>query len=293
MTADRKPAAFALSLTLHVLVVAILLLFTYTMNRQSKEVPKIFELVAGEGNDYMATKAPRIGTPDAVKLNVPAPPVPKPEAAKPEPAPVTPAPTPVAPPVPKSVPAKEPPSPAKKILTQLYNADRKAKREVAKEREEEQKRLTKEEFDRQNKAKADGKSTPPKIAKIDTPGIPKGVAGGSPENTKAGANGKALTADEGSRMERYQSALMAALHDALEKEKPPGLSESLVTTAEFHWNADGTLSGVRITKSSGSREFDDAVRAAIRQVSGSMGPRPDGKSEVVEIAFRAKEQDGG
>jgi TonB family protein len=63
----------------------------------------------------------------------------------------------------------------------------------------------------------------------------------------------------------------------------------LITSVQFRVEAEGTLSGVRIVKSSGSREFDDAVRTAIRRVSGSIGPRPDGKSEVVELDFRAKE----
>ena len=293
---DRTPAALVTSLALHALIVAVLLLFTYSVNERAKVAPKIFELVAGEGNNYMATKAPALGSPDAVKLNLPAPTVPKPEAAqpeppKPEPAPITPAPVPVTPP-PKAAPtAKAPPTPrtpAQEIRRLIANADRKAKREVAKEREDEQKRLTKEEFDKQNKAKTD-KSTPPKVAKIDGPGIAKGVAGGSPDNTKGGAGGKALTADDGAAMDRYFSKLKQDLEQALEK--PAGVGDTLVTTVEFHIAADGTISGVRIVKPSGSREFDDAVRAAFRRV-GSIGPRPDGKSEVVLLDFRAKDQDG-
>lgn len=285
MTDRRMPAAFMTSLALHALVVIILLLFMYSANQQSKDIPKVFELVAGEGTNYMATEAPALGTPDGVKVNVPAPPVPKPEApAKVEPAPVQPEPTPVTPapptkPVPtKAIPTKAPPtktspSPAKRILTQLANAEQRAKREVAKQRAEDEKR-----------------AAAAKLKHIDAAGIAKGVVGGSTANKEGGAGGRALTSTEGSAMERYESMLIAALRRALEEEKPRGLSESLVASVQFRVDADGTLSAVRIVKSSGSREFDDAVRAAFRRVA-SIGRRPDGKSEVVELDFKARELD--
>src|SRR5471032_1618751 len=112
MTADRKPAAFALSLTLHALVVAILFLFTYSMNQRGKDAPQIFQLVQGEGNNYLATKAPALGSPEAVKLNIPAPPVPRAEPAKPDATPITPAPPPTTTAVPKAVAPKAPRTPA-------------------------------------------------------------------------------------------------------------------------------------------------------------------------------------
>ena len=287
---DRTPAALMSSLALHGLIVAVVFVFTYSMNERAKVAPKIFELVAGEGNNYMATQAPALGSPDSVTLNVPAPVAPKPEPVqpeppKPEPAAVTPAPVPVPVP-PKPVAKPTPRTPAQEIRRLIANADRKAKREVAKERDEEQKRLTKAEFDKQNKAKND-KSSPTKVAKIDGRGIAKGVAGGSPDNMTGGAGGKALTADEGAAMDRYFSKLKMELEQSLDK--PAGVGDTLVTTVEFRISADGTISGVRIIKPSGSREFDDAVRAAFRKV-GSIGPRPDHKTEVVELDFRAKDQ---
>ncbi len=81
----NSPGAFMLSLTLHGAIVAIVLFFTFAMHTQVKEQPKIFELVAGEGDNYMATEAPALGTP-GVKLNVPTPQTPAP-ALKPEPQP--------------------------------------------------------------------------------------------------------------------------------------------------------------------------------------------------------------
>jgi len=56
---DRTPAAFVLSLTFHGLVVLIMVLFTYAMNRPMKETPKFLELVQGGGDNYGATVAPR------------------------------------------------------------------------------------------------------------------------------------------------------------------------------------------------------------------------------------------
>ena len=256
MTA-RYPNAFLLSATLHGAAFAAVLMMTYILNQPARDKPKIFELVAGEGTNYRATVAPALGSQGGTA---------------------------------KTAAPKAPLSPAQQIRRLVANADLRAKREVAKQREEEQKRITKEEFDRANKAKAADKSPPQKVTKIDAEGIANGVVGGSTANKEGGAGGRALTSTEGSALERYESALIAALRRALEDEKPPGLSESLITTVEFHIGSDGTLSGVRITKSSGSAEFDNAVRAAFRRV-GSIGPRPDGKSENLELDFRAREPD--
>jgi colicin import membrane protein len=290
---DRYPSAFLLSATMHGAVVAALLLLGFLFNQPEKDPPKIFELVAGEGSNYLATEAPALGTPGGIKLNLPAPPKPKP--AEPAPAEFTP---PQPAPAPKPVITKAPPPPkaqpsiAKQILTKLYNADRKAKREVAKERAAEQARITKEEFDRANRAQAATKAATAKLQKIDAEGIAKGVAGGSPANKDSGAGGRALTSTAGDARERFDSALLAALRRALEEEKPPGLSESLVASVQFRVEADGTLTNVRLSKPSGSTEFDNAVRAAIRRVSGTIRPPAGSKSEVVELDFRAKEQDG-
>lgn len=292
MTA-REQNGFLMSAALHGLVIAVAFLWSLVAGLNDKPPVKILELVAGEGTNYGATEAPALGSPGGVKLSIPDPTPPKAEPAQPAPEPVAPPAAPVAPP--KAEPTAKPPPPtqnfAKQILRKLYNADAKAKREVAKERAEEQKRITKEEFDRANKAKAAEKTASSKVKRIDSEGIAKGVAGGSTANKTGGAGGRALTSTEGSARERYDAALIAALRRALEEEKPPGLSESLVATVVFHVGADGTLSNIRITKPSGSKEFDNAVRAAIRRAA-SIGPRPDHRGDDVELDFKAKEQDG-
>ena len=53
-------------------------------------------------------------------------------------------------------------------------------------------------------------------------------------------------------------------------------------------NADGTLTGWRISKSSGSEEFDRAVLDALRRVR--MPARPDRKSEVIAFTFTMRER---
>jgi colicin import membrane protein len=169
--------------------------------------------VAGEGTNFGATEAPALGTPGGVKLSLPEPTPPEPEPAQPAAPPVPPPAAPVAPPKAEAPPrpAAPPQNFAKQILRKLYNADAKAKREVAKERAEEQKRITKEEFDRANQARSAEKTASAKVKRIDSEGIAKGVAGGSTANKVGGSSGRALTSTDGSARERYDAALLAAL----------------------------------------------------------------------------------
>jgi colicin import membrane protein len=294
--------AFFLSTLLHGSIAALILFSTYACQQRVKDPPKIFELVQGEGDNYAATVAPALGTPNAIKIAMPEPPAPAPVPTplKPEVSPVTPAPEPViekAPPekpIPAAKPTKEePPLPniSRQIKNKLVRADAKAKAEVRKEREAEQKRVTKEEFDRANKAKAARTaSAPTKVTRIDAEGIRQGVVGGSTANKTGGAGGKALAREEADALDAYFSLLKRRLKEALEK--PPGLSDTLIAVAEVRIGADGTLSGARIKQSSGSAEFDHAVLEAIARVR-SVGSRPDGRSEVLSIPFRMKEEDEG
>jgi len=290
---------FYLSALLHGSIAALVLFFTFAVREEVKESPKVFELVAGEGDNYAATAAPALGRPGGIKIAVPEPPAPKPAA--PEPAPIQAAPEPVA----ERAPAATKPPPdaipdlsksVKRIATKRqirreaqYRKEREAEERKAKEEELRNKRMTKEEFDRQNKAEAAAKNgRAPNVSHIDAEGIAAGVVGGSTANKVGGAGGKALTREEGDELDAYFSLLKRRLHEALDK--PPGLSDTLVAVAEFRIAADGTLSGVRITRSSGSEDFDHAVLEAFAHVH-SIGPRPDGKSEVVSVSFQMREED--
>jgi colicin import membrane protein len=90
-------------------------------------------------------------------------------------------------------------------------------------------------------------------------------------------------------MERYFSLLKARLKE--NHEKPSGLSDALMARVEFYVGADGSISRVRISKSSGSEEFDRSVREAFARTK-SIGSRPDKKGETVELEFRMREEDG-
>lgn len=292
MTA-RSPSAFMLSATLHAIAVALVFLASFVAQQNVREPMKVFELVAGEGDNYGAKFAPALGTPGGVKLNLPAQPVPKPVPVAPKPAPVAPAPVS---PVQK---AAEPTVPnfARQIRNKVIRAESKAKMEVKKERAaeakrlaEEQKRMTKEEFDRANKtAKANPNAAPTKVPKIDAEGIAKGVVGGSTANKVGGAGGKALVNNSDNVLAAYDALLRQRLQAAFEP--PPGLSDNLVALVRVQSNADGSLTSARIVTSSGSAEFDRAVLDAVRRTR--MPARPDGKSEPIQFPFRMREKDDG
>jgi colicin import membrane protein len=279
--------AFLLSATLHGTVVALVLLLSLSTCQQTRIEPRVLELVAGEGNNSSATVAPALGSDTKVKLTLP-------PAPKVEPTPeVIPAPQPVPPPqnvvkpAPRAPVEPKVPDIGKKLRNQVVRADSAVKMKLARERVAEEKRLAKEEADREKMAKA---AAPPKYTKIDAAGIAKGVVGGFTANNVGGAGGKALVSDEGGPLERYFSLLKQRLQEALNR--PAGLSDTLVATVEFRIAANGTLSGVRIVKHSGSAEFDQAVLDAFATV-GSIGARPDGKSDINTLDFKMHEVDGG
>jgi colicin import membrane protein len=266
---ENARSAFVLSVTLHGAVVALIVFFVYLLRVSAPEMPKIFELVAGEGDNFAATEAPALSAP-GISLNIPSPPVVRPRPV-PEP------PREVVQHAPEVPPVK---APAPKPVETKPVAETKPAPPMPKT-------MTKEEFDRLNKPRttpAPRTPAPPRVPKINTDEIVKGVVGGS-QNVKAGAGGRALTRDEGPVMDAYFALLRERLRAALEK--PPGLADTLVTTIEVRIAADGTLSAARITRSSGSPEFDRAVLAAVARTR--MPPRPDNKTELLAIPFHMKE----
>jgi colicin import membrane protein len=301
MTA-RSPSALLLSASLHGLVVALILLLTYAMQTQVKEVPKVFELVAGGGDNYGATEAPLLGVPGGVKIAIPEPPTPPAPAAKVEAA----APVPVAAPEPVPVITKAPVQKAAKT-TPTKTADAsipdlaksvkriERKRQIKQEakdraaREAEEKRISKAQFDAQNKAARTANSSS-KVKHIDTDGIASGVVGGSSANKTGGAGGKALSREEMDLQDAYFAIVKQRLRDGLEK--PPGLGDAVYAEAEFRLNADGSISGARITRPSGSNEFDRAVLDDIHHFN-RVNPPSSWKGDTVSLTFRMKEDDGG
>ena len=283
MTA-RLQHGFVLSASLHAFVVVVALLLSYALREERRPQERILELVAGAGDNFGATVAPALGTPGGVKLTLPKPTPPKVESIVPAPEPFAVQPAPPKPEPVKAAPppaavtkqaTKAPPTTAQDLRRKLWRAEARGKDAAAKEHAAEVARLTKEQ---QAKAKSQFKP-------IDTEGIKNGVIGGSTENKVGGGGGKALTSSGGTEMEMYFAALKSRHMEAWER--PAGTSDTLIAEAEFQVSANGKISGVRITRRSGSSEFDRAVIEAFNRVE--MPKRPDGKTDTNTLVFRASE----
>lgn len=266
----QSPGAYGLSALLHFAVVALVLFFSFASRRLIQDTPKVFELVAGAGDNYAATAAPALGSPNAVKLQ-PAP-VPRPEATpvpKAEAAPIQAA--------PETAPAR-PAKPAKPIdiVASLNRA--KMRKELNLERQ-----YAKEKAAEEKRAAAAAR-----VAHIDAEGIKEGVLGGSRENKTGGAGGKALTREEGSLLEAYFALLKSRIK---ENHIPPeGVSDRLSARVEFFVAANGSLSSVRIVSRSGNFDFDRSVIEAVEHTR-SIGERPDGRSEAVTMTIKMSDDE--
>lgn len=306
-----SPSAFLLSATLHGVFAALVLYFTYGLRDQIKEAPTIFELVAGEGDNYLATEAPALGTPGGITVAIPELPAARPSppepvivaAPPPEPvierAPVTKAAAP-----PEEIKIRDFSKDVKRISTKRQQrleaedrrrreiAERKAKQDADRKAKEEalkSQRMSKAEFDRLNKNKKSpaapaGRSSV-KVARIDAEGIAKGVIGGSTANKVGGAGGTALTRSEGDAIDAYTALLARKIKTELDEK--PGVGAGLIVEVEVRILSDGTLTGFRITQSSGSTDFDRAVREAFANMK--MPPRPKGMSELQRFPIRGVE----
>ena len=277
---SQTPGAFGLSVLIHGAVALLVFFFTYYVNDGSKETPKVFELVAGIGDNYAATAAPALGS-EGGSIKVP------PIESSPEPpiasAPVPPVrkassqPKPVASPI-QSAPEKAPSKPKKvpDLAAELKRV------EARREKRLEARYLKEQEAERRAAAAA------AKVNHIDAEGIREGVIGGSTENKKGGAGGRALTREEGSELDAYFALLKARIK---ENHVPPeGVSDSLVAQVEFAVAADGAISHVRLIKRSGNTEFDlSAIEAC--EHTRSIGARPDARSDTVLMTFRMREED--
>ena len=272
MTA-QSPGAYGISALIHASVFGLILFFSYASMSVVKDTPKVLELVAGGGDNYMATEAPALGSPGGIKM---APlPVARPAPTAP---PAAPAPKAEASPI-QSAPEKAPP-PVPDLVKQLERTEKRREARLEKKyqkaKEEEQKRLA-----AQLKAER-------AAAHVDSEGIAAGVLGGSTSNKTGGAGGKALSREEASELDAYFSMLKSRIKQ--NHTPPEGVSDSLAARVEFMLSADGSLSHVRIVKSSGNAEFDRTVVDACQRTS-SNPPRPDHRSEPLEMTFRMHDEE--
>lgn len=298
MTA-RTSNAFLLSGALHVLGAGLLLLLTYSFQAEPEPPGKVFDLVAGEGDNYMATAAPALGSPGGIQF--PRTELPQPKAQPPEPVVVeAPAPVPAPPPqktqpapapvkekapspMPTTAKAKEKATPAPKepavipvkqlkqqVATAEANARLKAKRDA-----ERAAKAAKDAAAKDARAKADAAKLA-NFERIDTKGIAKGVIGGSTANTTGGAGGKALTVEERDAADNYAAYLISELQKKLRE--TPGLDDGLRAEVQVRVLANGRLSDPKIVRSSRNDAFDQAVLRALRSIS--LPTRPKGFEEV-------------
>jgi TonB family protein len=274
---SNTPSAFFLSLTLHGVIVAIMLLFTYVIQKQIKETPKIFELVAGEGSNYAATEAPAESAEDLIKLKIPTvrTPTPKVTPVEPEPQPIE-----------REVTPPPEPNPVKPVERIVETKPKPTTKKVEPKVEPPPKKMTLAEFRKQTGAtkNASTAAPAPRNIKVKTINV-KGIAGGS-VSVSEGAGGKAVSRAESDLLDAYIALLLQRLRAA--HIKPSGLSDLLSAKVRFNIAANGSLSGVKIVTSSGSREFDQSVLEAFAKVR-SIGPTPNGKSDVWEVAFKMRE----
>jgi colicin import membrane protein len=314
----RLGPAFWVSAIAHGTALAFLLFFTFAMRDKIDAVPPAFEVVAGEGNAFDAKEAPSgheagLAAEGAVEFTSPnpaptwTPPASAPiEAVSPAEAP----PAPVAPvtPVTKVEPVKATPKPDPTPIPNLKNAvlknirkeEKKADKQIQAQRDADAKAAAAEakraatsyaEFQKQQGNKGAKSATPSSGGggspgpRVDASGIRKGVTGANGAN-REGAGGKALAADGGASLDRYFSMLIERLRS--NHEKPGGLSDLLSAEVEFTVAANGAITGVRITRSSGNSDFDQSVLETFARVR-SVGPRPDGKTDVRSLTFRMKE----
>ncbi|HEX3730561.1 MAG TPA: hypothetical protein VHV47_12195, partial [Opitutaceae bacterium] len=194
MTAQSS-SAYVSSAFLHAAVIVLLLLFGYYLGQNEAPPAKIFELVQGAGDNYAATAAAALGSPDAPEVKMPAAPIPAPAPPAPEPVAAE------AAAAPAPVPAKAPPKPVAKTAPNFL---RTVERTVKRAETRVENRIKKKQADvaKRQMTLADFQKEHPDKAATGR-GIATGVAGGSIANTRGGAGGKALTREQGSEMDAY------------------------------------------------------------------------------------------
>jgi TonB family protein len=267
----KYPNAFAVSLTLHGFIAALIFITTVYIAKQEAP-PVVFELVAGPPTALDELVAPAAGNTTAPVTTI----------ATAEPVPEPPQETVQA--------AETPPAETAASAKPKDTVKPKADVSIVKRMNQSQKTSYKDFMKKHPSPKPS--ATPPvqraaNVPRIDAQGIANGVKGGSTANTRGGGGGKALTREEQSEFDTYISFLLNALKEA--HEPPQGLSDQLEAKVTFDITGSGAVLNPKITKSSGDRSFDESALDACRRVK-SIGPTPNGKPVVAwTVTFRMKE----
>ncbi|HYC72166.1 MAG TPA: TonB family protein [Opitutaceae bacterium] len=270
----NSPSSYVASLALHALAAAVIFAATFWLARQPAEVPPvIFELVSGPPTNPNATVA-GTGAPE-VDVDLPKIKPLAPEAMRP-PAAETPAPEP-----PKAEPKQAVrPEPKQAVKTPPKQEPKKTE---TKKPAEEPAKMSYDQFVKQH-----GKPQPRQTTKAPTsakaPQIKMGEVLKDWKQGGGGQGGTAETREDQGLLANYLAQLRQALFRAYER--PPGVDDGLVAEVTFSLAANGDISNVRITGSSGDADFDRAAVEAFRRV-GSIGPPPTRRSGVWTLKFRA------
>ncbi len=320
----QSPSAYAASIGLHALIVALILVSVYLVKRNADDGPKIFTLVGGEGMNYAATQAPAAGEPGATGIEqVALPPIPTP-VRQPEPEPLTPVQS--TPPAPDPAPlqavqqaakaAAAPPVETKPVdftknivrlsekrkanIEKKFKADqarearlraeREKKEAAARRKAEEAKRvqMTKAEFDKANKgAKTPASKSTAASTKVPSvaDGVRKGMAGAPPSSTREGAGGTAQQRADADLMSAYISMIVARIRQTMTE---ANFSDELSVELQFSLSSGGVITGTKLLGGSGSSDFDRAVLDAFRSIP-NLGPPPNGKGGTFRFNLIMKE----
>jgi len=278
---ERASPAYLSSVVLHGLVIAIIIVLAFVSSQSTPDSAKVMELVAGPGDNYMATEATKLGSETGIALNVPATPAAVTPVAEPTPAEVAPA-VP-AEPVPVAKPAKPatklPANPMLKSVTKAeIRAESKIKMHDLKVKKE------------QEKAAAAAKKAESYAEFMKNQGAdaatPKGKPGGVPKGTSQadGGGGHALTAEQRDALSGWRTMLQKRWMDGFVP--PADFNEKMTVEVTFHVSANGTISNIHVSGSTGGPAFDEAVVEALRHVTMPVFPLRGGDDFVVPFSLR-------
>jgi protein TonB len=143
----------------------------------------------------------------------------------------------------------------------------------------------------------DAGAAPPEAPKVNDPKTPKGVQTALqharkfeslivPDEEEGSATGSKMGTSDTAKGDQYDASVAAAVRQNYTT--PAGLAPDQIATPpeiQFRVGADGTISGVKLLKSSGNPLVDDACISAAQQTHQVDKP-PSGKAKPFAIACR-------
>ncbi|GAB5560073.1 MAG: hypothetical protein SynsKO_17200 [Synoicihabitans sp.] len=264
---SAMPRSVTLSAFLHMLVIGGVVFLAWWSQRVDREPPAIFELVGGDGQNYMAEQAPTLTAETTPRIDVTLP-EPLPEYVPPKPVVVhTPPPPITRVPEPTKtlvMPKQEPKEPPVRI-------------------EQVKEPVSFDDFQKQHGTPKPRPVAKPKTIAPRTIDVSRLVA--DTNIITEGAGGTAMTAREESLTKRYVAQILQAIQRAMEQ---AGINDVRDAGVKFNVSATGVISDASITRSSGSREFDRAILSAFRTIR-PLGAPPTNRAESFSTVIRFTE----